>query len=170
MLQYIENGVEYALMALCKSPTRAAVEELAVNLRLVQALEKALHEIIPDWKVYIETHTAATIEDLSKICNLTQDLVDSAKPSESEQCKMTAAAGDPAKLMDLYRDLVKEQDRLRSVYMNEVENIGIEDEKILKTKIDHTPTLYKAIQALAEAGVLRDIVDDVREQETSDIN
>ncbi|KAH7369914.1 hypothetical protein BKA65DRAFT_487322 [Rhexocercosporidium sp. MPI-PUGE-AT-0058] len=169
-LQYQDDGVEYSLMSLCKSPTRAGMEEMAVNMRLVQALEKTLDETIPDWKVYIESRTAATIEDLLKTCKLTQDLVDRATPSEFDQAKLDTAGGDPAKIMDLYTDLVKEQDHLRSAYMQEVGMIGQEDEQALKRKVDHTPIIYKAMQALAGAGVLRDIVNDVREQAANDEN
>ncbi|KAH6721364.1 hypothetical protein BKA61DRAFT_699881 [Leptodontidium sp. MPI-SDFR-AT-0119] len=166
-LQYQDDGVEYSLMSLCKSPTRVAMEEMAINMHLIQALEKTLSETIPDWKVYIESRIATTIEDLLNTYNLTQNLVDTATPTESEQARLDAASGDPTRLIELYRELVKEQDRLRSAYMQEVGMIGQEDEQALKKKVDHTSILYKAMQALAEAGVLRDIVNDIREQEAN---
>ncbi|KAL2072296.1 hypothetical protein VTL71DRAFT_11639 [Oculimacula yallundae] len=167
-LQYQDDGVEYSLMSLCKSPTRQAMEEMACNMHLIQTVEKTLSEIIPDWRVFFDTSTAATVDDLLKTCKLTQDMVDNITPSISERAKMDSAQGDPTKLKDLYCELVREQDNLKNVYMQEATMIGQEDEQVLQKKIDHTPMLYRAIQALAEAGVLRDIVDDVREQEADD--
>ncbi|PVH71847.1 cysteine proteinase [Cadophora sp. DSE1049] len=167
-LQYQDDGVEYSLMSLCKSPTRVAMEELASNMHLIQALEKALSSVTPDWKVFLQTSSAATIEDLQNTCKITQDLVDSSLPSASELTKIVTAGNDPENLMALYRELVKEQNRLRNVYMQEITTVGQEDEQAEKKKIDYTPLLYRAMQTLAEAGVLRGIVEDVREQEAKD--
>ncbi|KAH7395722.1 ubiquitin carboxyl-terminal hydrolase [Cadophora sp. MPI-SDFR-AT-0126] len=164
-LQYQDDGVEYSLMSLCKSPTRLAVEELASNMRLIQALENALSTAIPDWKVFLQTDTAHTVDDLHNIYKLTQELVDSSPPAASELAKISMAGTDPEKLMALYRELVNEQNRLRSVYTQEVSIVGQEDEQAEKKKIDHTHLLYRAMQTLAEAGVLRGIVEDVRGQE-----
>ncbi|CZS95055.1 related to 26S proteasome-associated ubiquitin carboxyl-terminal hydrolase [Rhynchosporium agropyri] len=161
-LQYQDDGVEYSLMSLCKSPTRLAIEGMASNLHLIQAVERALSELIPDWRVFMEAGTATTIEDTSTMCKVTRDLVDRVAPSASERAKLDAAVNDPTKLQDLYNKLVKEQDGLKNIYLEEVGMVGQEDEQALKKKIDHTATLYRAMQALAEAGVLGDIVNDVQ--------
>lgn len=164
-LQYQDDGVEYSLMSLCKSPTRVAQEELAVNMNLIQALETALTDTIPDWKVFLNSPAAITLETLSQTCRITQNLVDNSKPPAAEVDKIEHAAGDPGKLMTLYGDWVRQQDRLRSAYLQEVGMVGLEDEQALQRKVDHTPLLYRAVQALAEAGVLGEIVEDIREQE-----
>ena len=157
-------------MSLCKSPTRVAIEELASNMHLIQIFEKTMSATVPDWKAFLQINTAATIDDLQNICKLTQQLVDASVLSPSELAKVSAAESDPEKLMALYRELVSEQNRLRSVYMQEVSIVAQEDEQAEKKKIDHTYLLYKAMQTLAEAGVLRSIVEDVREQEAKDKN
>lgn len=136
-------------------------------MHLIQDLEKSMDETNPDWKVFLTTGTATTIEYLIETCKLTQTLVDNAIPSVSERANMDAIAaeGKPTTLMDMYRDLLKEQARLLGSYLQEISNVSLEDEQALKKKADNAPILYKAMQALAEAGVLRDIVDDVRKQD-----
>ena len=140
-LQYQDDGVEYSLMSLCKSPTRVAMEELASNMHLIQTFEKTISTTIPDWKVFLQTDAAATVDDLHNICKLTQELVDASVLSASELAKISAAGSDPEKLMALNRELVSEQNRLRSVYMQEVSIVGQEDEQAEKKKFDHTHLL-----------------------------
>lgn len=109
--------------------------------------------------------TSVSLEELYNTCGLSQDLIDASTTSESEKAKIDATKGDPNKLCALYRDLVKEQGRIRSLYMQEVTLVGQEDEQALRRKKDYTPMLYKAMRALAEAGALKDIIMDLREKE-----
>jgi ubiquitin carboxyl-terminal hydrolase L5 len=62
----------------------------------------------------------------------------------------------------LYKDLALEQKALRSEYMQELASNVQEDQLAAARKNDRTPVVYMAIKALAEAGVLKDIVRDLR--------
>ncbi len=152
-------------MSLCKSPVRVALEEMAQNTHLILAVEDSLSGIAPDWREFVDSDKSIPLDELNDSFGLPKSMIDDAKPSESEQRRIDDAGADPSKFMILYRDLVSRQRSLRSSYMQEVALVGQEDEQAARRKKDYTPMVYKAIRALAEAGVLRDIVKDIRAYE-----
>jgi ubiquitin carboxyl-terminal hydrolase L5 len=50
--------------------------------------------------------------------------------------------------------------------MDEAASIEQENEQAARRKHDHTPRIYNAMKALAKAGVLKDIVLDIRENKS----
>ncbi|PBP16855.1 putative ubiquitin carboxyl-terminal hydrolase protein [Diplocarpon rosae] len=168
-LQYEDDGVEFCLLALCKSPMRIAAQKLASNILSIQAVEKSLTKVVPDWRVFVQSNLAVSLNELSDTCGLSQDLVHTATSATSDLAKIEAVQGDPEKLMGFYQSLVKEQGRLRALYEEEVMVIGQEDAVAVQRKKDYTPLVYKAMKALAEAGVLKDIIKDLRQKDNKDI-
>ncbi len=163
--QYEDDGVEYSLMSLCKSPMKLAIEDLASNTSFIHTVESYLSETTPGWKEFVCHETSISFAELHNTYGLSQALINASTLSETDNAKIEAVKNDPDKLCDLYRELVKEQCRIRTVYMQEFSLIGLEDEQALRRKKDYTPMLYKAMRALAEAGVLKGIIIDLRRRE-----
>ncbi len=162
--QYEDGDIEYNLLSLCKSPMRMVQGSLAENAHSILDVEKVLAALIPDWKLSVQSQSDLPIsmEELKGFFNISTDQINNANAPESARHRIEGASSDPEKLLNLYKDLVLEQKALRSEYMQEVASIAREDELAATRKQDHTPVIYTAIKALAEAGVLKDIVMDLR--------
>ncbi|KAI9052522.1 hypothetical protein LZ554_003866 [Drepanopeziza brunnea f. sp. 'monogermtubi'] len=164
-LQYADDGVVFCLMALCKSPMRSAVEDLASNTHLLQAVETALADAIPDWKVIINSPLAAPLSELTTTCGLTQEFVTASASSHSELADIEAAKSEPGTLFGIYQDLAEKQSRFLAAYREEAMVVVQEDAIALRRKKDFTPVMYKAMKALADAGVLPSIIKDLRDKD-----
>jgi ubiquitin carboxyl-terminal hydrolase L5 len=143
---------------------KAVQGSLAENARLILDVEKILTATIPDWKLFMQfqSNQSIPIEELKASFKLSTNQIDNANPTESSKNKVEEAASDPEVLINLYKDLVLEQKALRSEYMQEIASVAQEDEQAARRKEDHTPIVCMAIKALAEVGVLKDIVRDLR--------
>jgi ubiquitin carboxyl-terminal hydrolase L5 len=151
-------------LSLCKSPLKTAQESVAVNAHLLLDVEKNLSVVIPDWKLFIQAqsdHPLST-EELRDLFNVSPDQIRIAEPPESARKEVEQATSNPEKLLELYKSLVLEQKRFQREYMQEDASNAQEDQQAAERKQDHTPVVYMAVKALAEAGVLKDIVRDLR--------
>ncbi len=119
---------------------------------------------VPDWKLYIQSESdqAMPIEQLKGSFDLSAYQIENANPPELARKRVEEAGLDPETLIKSYKELVLEQKSLRSEYMQEVASVAQEDEQAARQKEDHTPVVYMAIKALAEAGVLKNIVTELR--------
>lgn len=168
--QYEDGDIEYNLLSLCQSPLKTIRRSLVENANLILDVEKILSAVVPDWKLHILSRTdlAWSMEELATSLDVSTDQIKLAEPAESVRKQVEEASSNPEKLFNLYKDLVLDQKVLRSECMQELESIAQEDEQATDKKQDHTPVVYMAIKALAEVGVLRDIVKDLRERRTGD--
>jgi ubiquitin carboxyl-terminal hydrolase L5 len=162
--QYQDGDIEYNLLSLCKSPLKTVQESVAENALLILDVEKILSYVIPDWKLFIQSQSdqPLSIDELMSFFDISTDQIQIAKPLESARKKVEEATSNPEKLLELYKNLVLEQKALRSEYVQEVTLNAQEDQQAAARKQDHTPVVYMAIKALAEAGALKDIVKDLR--------
>lgn len=162
--QYEDGDIEYNLLSLCESPFKAVQGSVAENARSILDVEKTLATVIPDWRLFIQSQLdlSIPINELESSFGLSIDRINNVNLPESARKKIEEATSEPEMLMNLYKDLVLEQNALRSEYMQEIASIAQEDEQAARRKEDHTPIVYTAIKALAEAGVLKDIVRDLR--------
>ena len=151
--QYQDGDIEYSLLSLCKSPLKTVLESVAENAHIILDVEKILSAVIPDWKLFTQSQSDQPIST---------DQIRRAQPPEPAKMKVEEAISNPGRLLELYKDLVLEQKALRSEYMQELASNVQEDQLAAARKEDHTPVVYMAIKALAEAGVLKDIVRDLR--------
>jgi ubiquitin carboxyl-terminal hydrolase L5 len=161
--QYADDGVEYNLIALCKSPLCTIQENLAVNIKSIKAAEERLKAMVPDWKAFTEYGESSSLDELQESFSLTRELIDKANPPESVIQRLEEAGSDPRILIDLHQDLVKEQKNLQNSFMYEVSLIGQEEEQAARRREDNTSFIYHAIKALSEAGVLKDIIMDLKQ-------
>jgi ubiquitin carboxyl-terminal hydrolase L5 len=137
---------------------------LAENAHLILEVEEVLATVIPDWKLFMQSQSdlSMSMSELKDSFDISADQVKIAEGPESAREKVKEATSNPEKLLNLYKDLVLEQKALRSEYMQEVTSIAQEDDLAATRKQDHTPLVYMAVKGLAEAGVLKDIVRDLR--------
>ncbi len=149
-------------MSLCKSPLLSIQEDLAQSMHSISAVERALSNLLPDWKLFMEADESISVTDLNESLGLPQELIHNSTPSESAMKRLEEAANDPGMLMSFRKSLMGEQSKLRGFYLLEVAEISQEDEQAERRKHDYTPSVYNSIKTLAEAGVLRDIVMDTR--------
>ena len=162
--QYQDGDIEYSLLSLCKSPLKTVQESVAENAHVIFDVEKILAAVIPDWKLFTQSQSDQPIstDELMACFNISTDQIRRAQPPEPAKMKVEEAISNPGRLLELYKDLVLEQKALRSEYMQELASNVQEDQLAAARKEDHTPVVYMAIKALAEAGVLKDIVRDLR--------
>lgn len=162
--QYEDGDIEYNLLSLCKSPLKTFQGSLAGNAHLILDVEKMLAAVTPDWKLFMQSPSdlSMSMDELAGSFDISTDQIEKADPPVSARKKVEEATSNPEKLLSLYKDLVLEQKAVRSEYMQELTWITQEDELATTRKQDHTPVVYMAIKALANAGVLKDIVKDLR--------
>jgi ubiquitin carboxyl-terminal hydrolase L5 len=162
--QYEDGDIEYNLLSLCKSPLKTFQGSLAENAHMILDVEKIFATVIPDWKLFMQAQSdlSMSMDELAGSFHISTDQIEKADPPKSAGKRVEEAASDPEKLLGLYKDLVLEQKALGSEYMQELTCVTQEDELAATRKQDHTPVIYMAIKALAEAGVLKDIVKDSR--------
>jgi len=166
ILQYEEDGVQFNLLSLCKSPAQTTRQQITENISLLVETEKRLDEMIPDWKAFKEDDVPSQLNELCESFGLSKNLVNSAEPPASALKRLEQATAHPSSLMRLYQELMKEQAILRGAHTEEAASIVQENEQAAKRKHDHTPRIYNAMKALAEAGVLKEIVLDIRENKS----
>ena len=161
--QHIDDGLQFSLMSLCRSPLRTIPEKLAENLHSMSAVEKTLGMALPDWKQFIEIDENSP--PLPHVPNesfaLSNELLANSYVPDSMQRKLKVASTDPTELIDIRRELLMEQVELQNSYMEETALIEEENEQAARRKIDYTPIIYNSIKELAEQGVLKEIVRDL---------
>ena len=161
--QHIDDGLQFSLMSLCRSPLRTIPENLAENIHSMAAIEKALNTALPDWQQFVEVeeNSPPLPHEPNESFALSEELLANSYAPDTFRRKLKASAADPTKLIDLRQGLLAEQTRLQNSYVDEVTRIGQENEQAARRKIDYTPIIYSSIKELAEQGVLKEIVRDL---------
>lgn len=153
---------EFNLLALCKSPMQSIRDHVAENLNLVLSVQSILDELSPDWKVSVKGEKPPQLDELFESIGISQTLISNSKPPAYVLGRIDRVREDPSSLLKLYEELLRDLAALRSSFFEEVTSIGREDEQVARRKQDHSPVIYNSIKALAEAGVLKGIVQDIK--------
>ena len=156
--QHADGEVNYNLLSLCRSPLCSIPEKLARNIKTVQAIENMLFTQSPDWKLFLDADESMCL-DLEPNANfgLTQDAIDSSSISDVD-INLNA----PPALVDMRRKWMKDQAKLQVDFMEEAALIGQQDEQAQCRKHDYTPVIFNSFKKLAEAGILKEIIQEVR--------
>ena len=160
--QYDDDGLQFNLLSVCKSPLSTIPKKLAQSMHSISAVEDQLSTILPGWKEFAEVDVSNLLGDAMESIDLPKDLMDNAESPESTIRKLAEARSDPSVLLDLHRDWMREQTALRGSYVEEAALIGQENDQAARRKHDYTPMIYNAIKSLAEKGLLKEIVKDIR--------
>lgn len=157
--QYENDGVQFNLLALCKSPLMTVPNRLAQSMQGVLAAEAALDSASPGWKQFIDSSESVHngFEEAFGISKIMK----STKIAHRGRERLEAAGGDPSILFELHGEWTEDMRALQTSFMEEVALIGHENEQATRWKKDNTPVIYKAIKALTEEGLLQQVVHDV---------
>lgn len=163
MFKYQQDGVQFNLLALCRSPLRSCPERLAENLHAIRMAKKVLETVQPDWQQFTEVHEATIITGVDDTLGVSQDLIDKTRIPQELAEKIKGAETDATAAINLYQELVRDQVELQRCYWDEMALIGQENEQAGRRKHDYTSLLYNSIKTLSEKGALKEIVDEVGE-------
>ncbi|KAG9249168.1 ubiquitin carboxyl-terminal hydrolase [Calycina marina] len=160
--QYADGDLNYNLLSLCRSPLCTLSEQLASNIKSIAVLERILAEQSPDWKLFLPDGEGKNLKlEPNAVYRITQRTVDEATPfAVANQEKLEVFA--PTELGELRTKWMRAQAGLELQCMEETVAISLEDEKAERRKHDYTPVIYNSIKSLAEQGLLREIVQDIR--------
>ncbi|KAI1135455.1 cysteine proteinase [Hypoxylon sp. FL0543] len=148
----------YSLLAICQSPLYTLAEELATSL----ACSRALHELYsgnPTWTVPDPFKTFSD-ERLAQR-NLTPEGIASLQLPASFVAKTSQPDFGAAEALILAQDLRIEQDSLDAQYAAELATVGETVEMIRGRQRDYTPAIHQWVRALAEKGVLRELIQEM---------
>ena len=163
MFKYQQDGVQFNLLSLCRSPLRSCPEKLAESFHAIKMIKKVLEAVQPNWQQFTEVHETTIISGADDAFGVSQDLVDRARFSQELTEKIENAKSDATAAINLYQELVRDQLELQRYYWDEVALVGQEDEHANRRKQDYTSLIYNSIKTLSEKGVLKEIVDEVNE-------
>lgn len=168
ILQKVTQHEDHAfnLLALCKSPLLTLPCDIAANIASISALSSILTTHLPDWKLFLDEEQLDLETGPNPAYGLTDHILEAATVPTSSTEAMGNAGEDGIVLLELYKDMVREQGRLKTLYLEEVSAIGQENDQAERRKHDYTPAIYESIKILAEKGVLKEIMEDIRSWET----
>lgn len=147
---------------MCGSPLRTIPPDLAQNIQIIKRVETILAEQNPDWNNFNHTDVSELIKGPSEAFGVTDKLLKDTDLPVSK-CNMLEQEGtDTSALLRLYQKWVAEQKALRDAYMEELSSINNENEQAARRKKDHTPIVYRTLKSLADKGLLREIMEQVR--------
>lgn len=149
----------YNLLAICQSPLKKRTGDLAESL----ACSAALHDLfasspsqsIPD---PFATFTDARLARLS----LTRENVAECRVPASFAAKLERPDFDSAAALQMARDLEAEQSLLEVLMVAELEGVDEMMERFRgRQRRDYTPAIHHWVKALAEKGILRELIQEI---------
>ena len=163
MFKYQQDGVQFNLLSLCRSPLRCCPEKLAESFHAIRMLKNVLEAVQPNWQQFTEVHEATIVTGADDAFGISQHLIDTCMPSPELTERIENSKSDATAAINLYQELIRDQLELQRYYWDELALIGQEDEQANRRKQDYTSLIYNTIKALSEKGMLKDIVDEVNE-------
>jgi hypothetical protein len=127
MTQYAEDGVEFSLQALCKSPLLSIPPKMAEHIKCLKRVEGMLDYENTDWKEF--TCSGPPLWQDADICGLTKDIMDKVRLSQPSINLIQDAEGNFEELMRLHQQLSLDIIESRNSYMNELVTISNENEQ-----------------------------------------
>jgi ubiquitin carboxyl-terminal hydrolase L5 len=160
MFKYQQDGVQFNLLSVCRSPLSSCPERITENFHAIGMLTKILETIQPDWKQFTEAHEATILTGADNALGVTQELINRTTISDELIKRIKCVETDGAAAILLYQELVRDQMELQRGYWDEMALIGQENEQADSRKHDYTSLIYNSIRTLSEKRVLREIVDE----------
>ncbi|TVY43866.1 Ubiquitin carboxyl-terminal hydrolase isozyme L5 [Lachnellula occidentalis] len=158
-----QDDIQFSLLSLCKNPLQSIRQQVAENLNLIMSIEESLENMKPDWRAFTLCDKVPKLDESREFFGLSQEIIDEAKPPASALKNFQLASMEASSLIKLHEELLREQMAFRGKYMVEEVSIGHENGQAAKRKQDCSPRIYNSMKELAEAGVMKEIVQDIRE-------
>lgn len=165
MAQYEQGQIEFSLMAVVQDPIIQARQELARNIRSLQAVETRLDQVNPDWKLF--THQANEEGPGSEVLTAMSidygvSEADIQSASMSGSLLSTPVDGDLEKMISERTELVVMQVGCRAAVRDEMLASSADATKARLRRHDYTPFLTEWMGTLEEQGVLETLVNAVK--------
>jgi hypothetical protein len=161
ILQSGDDGVN--LMALCQSPLRPLFDRLVENMSIALAVGNKLSVFMEDWRVFMNNNISASDIAMDNMHGLTEQFASNISLSEPVREKVDSVSEDYKALKIMYEELMEEQKKLREPWVRGLKEINDAHLEAVWQTYDHTPQLYKTIQKLSNAGVLKEIVIEMQQ-------
>lgn len=156
------DGLQYGLQAVCRSPLVSLPQELAMNVCTLLSVEGHLQRVQPDWQAF----TGADMTPEDTVCrgpeenfHLTQEMIDAAQTSRSAEEQLEDPSTSAHKLLRERDDLLIAQAGLRAAIMEEIMEVEQDNERAVSRRHDLTPAIYRWLKALAERDILRRLTE-----------
>ncbi|KAI1371013.1 cysteine proteinase [Hypoxylon crocopeplum] len=148
----------YSLLSICQSPLKTLSGDLAISLACSRALDELFSGnptwSIPDpFKTFIDARL--TQRNLSR-----KGIADLELPAPFT-AKMGQVDFGPAEALEIAGELKTEQDSLDAQYVVELATIDEAVEMVRGRQRDYTPAIHQWVRALAEKGVLRELIQEM---------
>ncbi|EPE34557.1 Cysteine proteinase [Glarea lozoyensis ATCC 20868] len=145
MTQYIEDGLQFNLLALCESPLLSIPRRLVEVIKSLRRVEGMLDYVKVDWKELAAFDP--TLGQVDEMYGLTQEVLDSVRLSSVSIEIIEQAEGSVEDLMALHQEFFYELGQLRNSYINELAAINYENHQAALKMLEDTA----APEAQAEA-------------------
>ncbi|KAI7215711.1 hypothetical protein KC333_g5286 [Hortaea werneckii] len=154
-----ETGIQFNLMAVLHDPLQSEREALAQNAKSLQRIEAALDGLAEGWRELEGGETPGDIVTTSAAeFGIPGFEIEQAQIPVDVQRKLDECAGDFLKLLALRGETVAQQRPLRLAVRDAMTAVQADDEKARHRRHDYTSFLRGWLGALAEEGVLADLV------------
>jgi hypothetical protein len=136
MTQYIEDGLQFNLLALCKSPLLSLPRKMAEVIKSLRRVEGMLDYVKVDWKEFAAFDP--TLGQADEMYGLKQEVLDSVRLSPASIAFIEQAEGSVEDLMRLHQQFFFELGQLRTGYMNELAAINFENQQAALKMLEDT--------------------------------
>ncbi|KAI7707327.1 hypothetical protein KC353_g11700 [Hortaea werneckii] len=154
-----ETGIQFNLMAVLHDPLQSEREALAQNAKSLQHIETALDGLAEGWRELEGGETSSDMVTTSAAeFGISTFEIENARIPADVQRKLDGCAEDFLKLLGLRGELVAQQRPLRLAVRDAMTAVTGDDEKARHRRHDYTSFLRGWLGALAEEGVLADLV------------
>lgn len=163
MAQYAASEIQFNLMAIVHDPVMVQREELAINMRALQTIDKKLDSLQADWRAIegIEATDAFAIDfAVDSALGVTMADVEAAKVKK-DVLDTIERDEDISKLIKFRKDLIHGQAPLRAAVRDSLSSAKSDDEKARHRRHDYETFVRSWLNALAEEGLLSTLVADV---------
>jgi ubiquitin carboxyl-terminal hydrolase L5 len=164
MMQYEDEQLQFTLLALCKSPISSLRSQLAANVLDIALVRKHLNEVNPQWELYVASEELAKDKlvygEDAALGLTTAELHNAPVSAEAHSAIQACLRKDKSceKLLDLWKGLAKSQIQLKSQYMEEKTSVQQEEDEAATRRHDYTPLVNNWLAALADNGVLEQLI------------
>ncbi|KAI7151198.1 hypothetical protein D0869_01320 [Hortaea werneckii] len=154
-----ETGIQFNLMAVLHDPLQSEREALAQNAKSLQRIETALDGLAEGWRELEGGETSSDMVTTSAAeLGISSFDVEQSQILRDVQRRLDEDGGDFLKLLALRGNIVAQQRPLRLAVRDAMTAVKGDDEKARHRRHDYTSFLRRWLGALAEKGVLADLV------------
>ncbi|KAI1090504.1 cysteine proteinase [Rostrohypoxylon terebratum] len=148
----------YSLLAICQSPLKTLCMELATSLACSRTLQEHFSKD-PAWTVPDPNEIFTDMRPEQR--NMTSEHLEKAVLPESFTSRISQPDFDTAAALQSAQELKTEQESLNAQYVAELSAVDEAVETVRGRQRDYTPAIHQWVKALAEKGVLRELIQEM---------